>query len=127
MDSPEEPTGLEFGTLDMAVPLAASANARCSWLLATGRAVCCPQEGRKHLAGPPGQPPGREALDPVFPGGRPTWGCEDLLSAGLVSSRPPQPGPVPPPLLDSSSNGSYKNNTWLLTPVAWRSWRSHVP
>lgn len=61
MDSPEEPTGLEFGTLDMAVPLAASANARCSWLLATGRAVCCPKEGRKHLAGPPGQPPGRQA------------------------------------------------------------------
>lgn len=84
--------------------------------------MCCPEAGRKHLAGSPACPRG----------GRP-WtsssleACGALLWAGLVSPRPPQPGPVPPPLLEISSNGSYKNSTWLLTPVAWGSWRSHVP
>lgn len=41
--------------------------------------MCCPKEGRKHLAGSPDQSPGRQALDIVFSGGVPTLGLGDLL------------------------------------------------
>lgn len=63
----------------MAVPWLPSADTGCSWPLATGRAVRCPKEGRKHLAGSPGQSPGKQALDIIFPGGVPASGLGDLF------------------------------------------------
>lgn len=86
--------------------------------------MCCPKEGRKHLAGSPGRPPGRQALDIAFAGGVPALGLWAFPLPVLSASRVPPPLP---PFANSSSNGSARASAQLVTLGVWGSWEPGVP
>lgn len=104
------------------------AGAGCAWLLATGRAACCPGEGRKHLG-------------VTFPGCWLPWRCATLGCWASPSHASERAAPQPtqpallllrPPRRDGRSSQSSRASAQLLTPVTvgcdgcvpWHLWLS---
>ena len=98
-------------------PWLPGAGAGCAWLLATGRAACCPREGRKHLG-------------VTFPGRWLPWRYATLgwWASTSQTSEPAAPLAHPALLLlcplhrDSSSGQSSRARARLLIPVTGPQW-----